>query len=221
MEPLEPPRRLVVGELPPPRPPPPASRHTHATHTRDTRDDRDLAPAPRARHAEPGQRRAALSAHAARPPLDAAATAQQQGGGGGGGGGGGVVAPVVAVQTVDCSTARAPNVANRNYGRCVGAENRRCRNKPFELPLPSLSLGVVRSLETDPMHKNERRDDETDGVTGTTTTTSTARAPRAPASSFSIPRLVRRASDLRWWHIGTNSRTRSLRAHRGGGGSRL
>ena len=41
---------------------------------------------------------------------------QQQGGGGGGSG----AAPVVAVQTADCSAARALSAANHDYGRYDG-----------------------------------------------------------------------------------------------------
>ena len=186
-EPLEPPRRLVVGELPPPRPPPPASRHT-TRHTHATRETTEISRQRRALDT-PSPGNAAL--RSLLTPHGLLSMQQQQGGGGGGGGGGGA-APVVAVQTVDCSAACA-DVANRDYGRCVGAENHRCRINRSSCPPPSLSLGVVRSLETDPMHKHERRDDETDGATGATTTTSTARAPRAPAP----PPPFRASSDAR------------------------
>ena len=209
-EPLKVSRRLAVDELPLPRPTPPR-RNTRDTHARG---NRDLAPAPHARHAEPRQRRAVLSAHAAWPPLDTAAAGRRR---------------RRRRWRRRCTGRRG---ANSRLLRRVHVERGEPRLRPVrrrraEPPLPTRSApptllpGVVHSLETTDAQTREKRrrnrrrdgndDDDDDDDDGSRS------APNPP-----VLRLVRRAASyLRLWHIGTNSHARSLRAYCNGGGSCL
>ena len=167
-EPLKVSRRLAVDELPLPRPTPPR-RNTRDTHARG---NRDLAPAPHARHAEPRQRRAALSAHAAWPPLDTAAAGRRR---------------RRRRWRRRCTGRRG---ANSRLLRRVHVERGEPRLRPVrrrraEPPLPTRSatppsFPALFTRSRRPTHKHERRDDETDGATGTTTTTTTTTTARAP-----------------------------------------